>query len=192
MTRKPYLLILLFALAPFLSACSSIISATSDGPIQEDYGQRTWGSALDDRFIETKARVNLDKASTRLEQADIDVTSYNGVVLLAGQVADEDLKTLAGEVVRKIRKVRRVHNELEISGKISNFSNVNDSWISSKIRTKMLVSTAIQSSRIVVITENGTVYLMGLVTRDEGRRSANIAAETGGVRKVVQIFEYIE
>ncbi len=176
----------------FLSGCSNFIAATSHGPLHEDYGRRTPGTAVDDDLIETKIEVNLVKTNDAYETANVSVHAYNGVVLLIGQVPSDDLKTSAGEIAQKTRKVRRVHNELEIAGPVSTLSAANDTWITSKIKSKLIVAESVQSDRVVVITENGVTYLMGLLTNAEAERASDIARNTSGVRKVVRIFEIIE
>lgn len=186
------LLASLISCSLLLSGCSSIISATTDGPLHEDYGRRTPGTAMDDNDIETKIEVNLSKTDATFDAAHVNVHAYNGVVLLVGQVPTEDLKTTATDIAQKTRKVRRVHNELEIAGPVSTLAKANDTWITSKIKSKLLIAESVQSDRVVVITENGATYLMGLVTNDEAERAADIARNTSGVRKVVKIFEIIE
>ncbi|MEM8499520.1 MAG: BON domain-containing protein [Pseudomonadota bacterium] len=175
-----------------LGACSSLISATRSGPIQEDYGKRSFGSFIDDGLIETKTRVNLKKADEQLKQAHIGVTSYNGVVLLAGQVPSAELRDLAGSVAGKIRNVKRVHNELAIAGPISLPARSNDSWLTTKVKSKLLASRTVKGRRIKVVTENGVVHLMGLVTRNEADEVVNVVKGTFGVQKIIRIFEYID
>lgn len=174
-----------------LQGCSYLLSIGSADPIAEDAGERTTGALIDDEIVETKALVNIDKASPQLAQAHIVVSSYNGVLLLAGQVASEEMKALAGQTVAKISKVKRVHNELSIAGATSMVARSNDAWITTKVKSKMLASSELQSFRIKVVTENGVVYLLGLVSRAEADRAADIASTTAGVQKVVRIFEYI-
>ncbi|MFK7731737.1 MAG: BON domain-containing protein [Pseudomonadales bacterium] len=174
------------------SACSSLISATRSGPIQEDYGKRSFGSFIDDGLIETKTRVNLKKANEQLKQAHVGVTSYNGVVLLAGQVPSAELRDLAGNVAGKVRNVKRVHNELEVAGPISLPARSNDSWLTTKVKSKLIASSAVKGRRIKVVTENGVVHLMGLVTRNEADKVVNVVKGTFGVQKIVRIFEYID
>lgn len=179
-------------LMSLLGACSSLISATRSGPIQEDYGKRSFGSFIDDGLIETKTRVNLKKADEQLKQAHIGVTSYNGVVLLAGQVPSAELRDLAGSVAGKIRNVKRVHNELAIAGPISLPARSNDSWLTTKVKSKLLASRTVKGRRIKVVTENGVVHLMGLVTRNEADEVVNVVKGTFGVQKIIRIFEYID
>ena len=182
---------LVIALALVLQSCSSIISATSSEPIKENPYKRSTGSRIDDEIIETKALVNIDKADAALAQAHINVTSYNGIVLLTGQVSNESLRQLAAQTTAKIKKVRRVHNELTIAGATSMVVRSNDAWITTKVKSKMLASSEVEGNRIKVVTENGVVYLMGLVTREEADRAAELSRKTGGVQKVVRVFEYI-
>jgi len=175
-----------------LSGCSQIISATNDGPYREDYGRRTPGTAMDDDLIETKISVNISKGSEQLATSKISAHAYNGVVLLIGQTTSQDAKDEAGKIAENTRKVRKVHNEIEISGPISTLATTNDAWITSKIKSKMILAEEVQSSRVTVITENGVTYLLGLVTAAEAERASNIARNTSGVRKVIRIFEIID
>jgi len=157
-----------------------------------DPGKRSLGSYIDDQQIETIAQVNLDKASPDLKTAHINVTSYNGVALLTGQVADNQLRQLAGSTVGAIAKVRQVHNELQIQGKTSILSRTNDSWLTTKVKSRLLAQKDIDSGRIKVVTENGVIYLMGLMSRIEAEKAVEVARTTGGVQKVVKAFEYID
>lgn len=191
-TAKPFLnLFFLSLLILTIQGCSSILSATTADPIESEEDERTTGSALDDEVIETIALVNIDKAHEELAQAHIVVVSFNGVVLLAGQVNTAEQRILAAQTVAKIGKVRSVHNEITVAGKTSMVARSNDSWITTKVKTKLLADDAVEGGRIKVVTENGVVYLMGLVTRDEATRAAEVARKTAGVQKVVRIFEYI-
>ena len=183
------LVLLLFALG--LSGCSSIISTFKSEPYVENAGKRTTGSFLDDEIIETKALVNIKTVDPALASANINIASFNGIVLLTGQVNSESLRQKAAEAVNLVGNIRRLHNEIAVSGTTSLVARSNDSWITSKVKTKMLFKRDLESGRIKVVTENGVVYLMGLVTREEADRAAEAARTTAGVQKVVRIFEYI-
>ena len=188
---KSSLLISLLLSATILSGCSTIIGAFKSEPFEDEPGERSTGTRFDDEVIETKALVNLDKTDPQLAQAHISITSYNGVVLMTGQVPSEDMRQKAADVVSRVGGIKRVHNELTVSGNSSTLVRSNDSWISTKIKTKLLADSQIEGSRIKVVTENGVVYLMGLLTREEGDMAAEVARTTSGVQKVVRIFEYI-
>jgi osmotically-inducible protein OsmY len=191
MSRRLFLPLLLI-LSLGLQGCSSLLSATSDGPIQEDYGKRTLGAYFEDQNIETKAEVNLRKSSDALKKSRIRVKSFNGVVLLVGQVSNEPLRRQASEIVSKIQKVRRIHNELSIAGPINPLVKSSDSWLATKIRSRLAFTKQIDSDRVTVIVENGVVYLMGLVTREEASRVVAATQKSHGVQKIVKAFEYID
>lgn len=176
----------------FLCSCVSIIDATTSKPIEEDPGERSMGSSLDDSHIETVIAVNLRKADPALREAHIDVTSYNGVVLLTGQVASDDNRSAASDVANRVKRVRQVHNELSVSGATSILARSNDSWLTTKIKTKLLFTANLNSGHIKVITENGVIYLMGLTTRAEADTAVDVARNTSGVQKVVRVFEYLD
>lgn len=176
----------------YLQGCSTILSMGTADPIESDPGSRTTGRFIDDEIVETKAAVNLDKASPELAQANISITAYNGIVLLVGQTPTEELRQLAANTVAKIPKITRIHNEITVSGTSSILVRSNDGWITTKLKSKMLAQSAIPGARIKVVTENGVVYLMGLLTKEEATRAIEVARTTAGVQKVVSIFEYIE
>ncbi len=191
MTSKNLALPLLAGLLLTLGGCAGIIDATHDQPLAENTYSRTTGSLIDDELIEIKALVNIGKASQDLQQSHISVTSYNGIVLLTGQVATEQTRQAAEQVIRKIRKVRKIHNELSLAGPTSAIVRTNDSWLTTKIKSKMLADPLLQARRIKVVTENGTVYLMGLVNETQASRVVDVSRNTAGVQKVVKMFEYV-
>lgn len=190
--RFALLLTTLMTSVLFISGCSHIVGAASETPIAQDPKQRSLGAALDDEKIEIATLVNLRKASPLLENANISVTSFNGIVLLTGQVQAPDMKALAGEETRKVTRVREVHNELAIQGNSSVLTSTSDTWLTSKVKTKMMADMNLDSGRVKIVTESGVVYLMGLLTRKEANRAAEIARTTGGVQKVVKVVEYID
>jgi osmotically-inducible protein OsmY len=176
-----------------LSGCSSVLTATRDKPIDDDRGTRTLGSKIDDSLIETKVAVNVAKASPDLDQGShIVVTSYNGVVLLAGQTPRADLKTLAGQAAGSVQRVKKVENELQVAQPSSMLARSNDALLTTKIKTQMFADNAIPGSRIKVVTENGIVYLLGLVTQQEANRATTLVQGVSGVQKIVKLFEYID
>nr|WP_314489146.1 BON domain-containing protein [uncultured Pseudomonas sp.] len=176
-----------------ISGCSSIVSSARNSPIDDDRGTRTIGSKIDDSLIETKVSVNVGKASPDLDKGShIVVSSYNGVVLLAGQTPRADLKALAEQTASQVQRVKRVHNELQVMQPSSILARNNDAWLTTKIKTQMLADTNVPSSRIKVITENGIVYLLGLVTNGEATAATNVTQGVSGVQKIVKLFEYID
>ena len=175
-----------------LSGCGNFLAALESNPMNDDPGKRTMGQQLEDESIETKSIVNIRAANDAFDEAHLVAVSYNGYVLLAGQVHTEALKAQATEVVRKIYHVRRIYNELEVASPSSGMTRTSDTWITTKVKSYMLGSSEIEGGRVKVITENGVVYLMGLATQAEADRIANAAAGFSGVQRVVRLFELID
>ncbi len=174
-----------------LSGCSSLLSATREAPIAEDKGQRTLGNYLEDEVIETKTLVNLSKGSQALHNAHISATSYNGLLLLTGQVPNAAVRDEAERITKQIREVRKVHNELQIAGPTSSIVRSNDVYLTSRVKLKLLAERNISGRRIKVVTENSTVFLMGLVTQREADIAIRLVRSITGVQKIVKAFEYI-
>jgi len=176
-----------------ISSCASVISATSgDDGIEENRGRRSMGAVIDDGSIETTIKVNLNAADELLKKSNINVESFNGTVLLVGQVPSQDMKNLATRVARSSSsRVKEVYNELEVSGATTFLSRTNDAWLAAKIKTLMLADAEVSGMRTKVVTENGVVHLMGLLTQEEANKAVNLVSNTKGVTKVVRAFEYI-
>ncbi|MBT3531311.1 MAG: BON domain-containing protein [Gammaproteobacteria bacterium] len=184
---------LLITLMLVTTSCTSILVRTTGGQgIEEDPTERTAGAVVEDQSIETKIAVNLRSFEPDFRQANVQVVSHNGVVLLIGQVGSENLKSRATEISAEAStKIKRIHNELEVAGQTSLISRSNDTWIATKVRTLMLANSEIPSSQVRVIAENGAIFLMGLINQAEGDNAANLARNVSGVTKVVKVFEYV-
>lgn len=172
-----------------LMGCSTMMNWTNSG--SENFGKRTAGTVMDDQLIESRAKVNIENSHEALKKAKIDVNSFNGIVLLTGQVESEDLKALASSSIQDLRKVRKVHNELRIAGPTSLIARTNDAWLTTKIKSLMAASKEVSANRIKVVTENGVVFLMGLLTTHEADAATRVARSAYGVQKIVKVFEYI-
>jgi osmotically-inducible protein OsmY len=173
-----------------LSGCARVIHATTSEPVQINDNKRSLGTKLNDDRLETYARVNILKADPAFENARINIDSFNGLLLLTGQVPTEQLRQLAGNTVGAINSVRQVHNELQVGPSARFGSQSLDTWITTKIKSR-LVASRIQSRRIHIITEAQTVFLMGLVSRYEADRIVEVARTSDGVQQVVKVFEYV-
>ena len=184
---------IVFSMLCLLNSCATVISATTgDEGIQEDRGRRSVGALVDDGSIETTIKVNLTAADEQLKNSHINVVSFNGTVLLVGQVPSQDTKNLATRVARtSSSRVKEVYNELEVAGSTTFLSRSNDAWLSAKIKTLMLANSEVSGRRTKVVTENGVVYLMGLLTQSEADTAVELVSNTRGVTKVVRAFEYI-
>jgi osmotically-inducible protein OsmY len=189
---NPWLAAALLAALVGSSGCTSIIAGTTDKPIESDPGSRTFGAVIDDQSIETTVAVNIRKADPNLDLAHLTVTSYNGIVLLTGQVINAELRTLAAQTASKVKNVRQVRNELEIGANSSFTARSSDTLLTTKVKSKLLANGDIKDSRVKVVTENGSVFLMGLVTNAEADLASKVAQDTSGVQRVVRLFEIVD
>lgn len=183
---------LVLALTLGLGGCTTIANVANDGPIGENYGERTLGSKVEDESIQTKVSVNLGKTDARLADARINVDVFNGVVLLTGQVPSDELKSQATSVAEQVRNVRQVHNQLAIAANLPMSQRLSDGWLSTRLKTNLATNDSIDASRVNIVVENASVYLMGLVTRAESERIVSAVSAAGGVQRIVKVFEYLD
>jgi len=175
---------LLFVCAVTVSACALFSG--------NDPGVRTPATVWSDDMIEYRTDKAIKDSDPRFESSHIVVVSHSGIVLLVGEVESDELKTKASDVAQNIENVRSVHNELTIGGPISLVARSNDSWLTTKVKTKLIAHGAIDSTRIDVTTENGVVYLMGAVPQEQARYAVEVTQTVYGVEKIVKVFEYTD
>lgn len=190
MTKQSALkLILSAALISQITACVPVVvgGAAATGAMAAD--RRTSGIYVEDENIELKA---VKKMETNLgEDAHVNVTSYNRNVLLTGEVPVAESKSKAESLVKEISNTRSITNEITVGPKSTIGSRSNDSYITSKIKTKFVTENKFPANYVKVVTENGVVYLLGIVTNKEADDAVEIARNTDGVTKVVKVFEYM-
>ena len=172
-----------------LSACVPVIvgGAAAGGAVAAD--RRTSGIFVEDENIELKAVKHME--TTLGENAHVNVTSYNRNVLLTGEVPNEVAKTSAEAFVKSIQNVRAITNEIAVAPKTSISSRSNDTYLTSKIKTKFVTENQFPANLVKIVTENSVVYLLGIVNKTEADAAAEIARNTDGVNKVVKVFEYM-
>lgn len=124
------------------------------------------------------------------KQIHLNVTCFNGVVLLTGETLTRDMRSQVLDIARQQEKVRRVHDELRVTALTPITSRSNDTWITSKVKAQMFATENFKASKVKVVTEFGNVYLMGLVSRETGTQAGEITRDVSGVKRVVKLFEY--
>lgn len=177
----------------FTTGCAPVVvggAAATGAAVVHD--RRSAGTVLDDQTIEFQALGDLHADKELYKQAHINVTSYNRVALLTGEAPTEELKNRAAEIVRGIEKVRRVHNEITLAAPSSFTSRSADTLLTGRVKAAMVGIKGFDPTRVKVVTENGVVHLLGLVTRAEAETATEAARTTSGVQRVVRIFEYVE
>jgi osmotically-inducible protein OsmY len=150
--------------------------------------RRTVGTQTEDQGIEFKAMQHLSKLDS---SANVSATSFNRKLLLTGQVPDEKTRREAAAIASRIEQVRNVHNELAIGFKATVATRAKDSSITAQVKARLFDAKDLQANTIKVVTENGVVFLMGIVTRAEGDHASKLASLVSGVSRVVTVFEYV-
>ena len=157
----------------------------------DDRDRISSGTFYNDRLIETSTIEAIVKASPSLKAAHVSAVSVNGIVLLIGQVPNKNAKTLAGKKANGILNVRKVHNQLLVSSPASYVVRASDTLITTSAKSRMVREKASTAKHINVATENGIVYLMGVVTRQEAEWAVKVASKGSGIQRIVKVFEYI-
>lgn len=182
-------LLLLTMLAGSLQGCFPVVAAGVGTGVSMIQDRRTSGAYVEDEAIEDKAQGALGKRYK--DNVHLNVTSYNRSVLITGEVPSEAVKADIGKLAGGIENVRTVHNELAVSGVSSLTSRGSDSLVTSNVKIRFMQDKRFNAEHVKVITENGTVYLLGLVSHAEADIATEIASTTSGVMRVVRLFEYI-
>jgi osmotically-inducible protein OsmY len=191
MSKRARLIILLLAgLVVTLQGCAGVVIAggATAGAMAND--RRSSGAFVDDETIEWKIIDVLYKDEEISNQTHLNATSYNGIVLLTGEIPNEEMRVKIQQKIRGVKGVRQLHDETSIAAPSSMMSRSGDTWITSKVKTALLTDDTDMGARTKVVTDKGVVYLMGLVSPQEADKLTDIARRVGGVQKVVKVFEY--
>ena len=175
-------------LAPaLLQGCMPIAMVGAGAAVVAFEDRRTTGAQLEDRGIELRTGNRVDDRYG--DKVHLNVTSYNRYVLLTGEVPDEAARLEIEKIARGVPNVLGVTNDVQVAGISSMGSRSNDTYLTSKVKTRFIDSGKFNAIHVKVVTEAGVVYLLGLVTQQEADAAVEIARTTGGVRKVVKMFE---
>jgi osmotically-inducible protein OsmY len=177
------------AIAAALSGCAAAIvgGAVAGGMVATD--RRTAAAQLEDENIELRAVNNL--TATFGERAHLNVTSYNAVVLLTGEVPTAQDKLLAEQIVSRVTNVRSIVNDLAVMPNTTMTQRSTDSLITGQVKASMVDTSDLFANSFKVVTERGVVYLMGRVTQREADRATEIARSVSGVKRVVRVLEIV-
>ncbi len=189
MTRIWIALLALTAVIQLAGCAALVVGGAAAGTALVIDDRRSAGAMVEDEAIENKAR---SRINTRVPDAHHNVTSYNRLVLVTGEAPSELAKAEITNIIRAIENVRGVQNEMVVGPTTTLMIRSNDSVQTSKVKARFLDGKRFHPNRIKVVTENGVVYLLGMVTRKEADDATDIAKTTSGVQRVVRVFEYID
>ncbi|HEV7394547.1 MAG TPA: BON domain-containing protein [Burkholderiales bacterium] len=178
-----------FAVLPFVHGCALVAvgGAAAAGGYLVGEDRRPVNIIAEDKTVEVRIS---NRASDKYPTAHVNATAYNKLVLLTGEAPTEAAKTDIDEIARGVPNVRSTVNELQVGDSTSFSARANDSYITSKVKARFLDARRFNPVHVKVVTEAGTVYLLGIVTRKEADDATEIARTTSGVQKVVRVFEY--
>ena len=195
MTRLPSIFIGLLLTLPALNGCTAVVvgGAAATGVLVA-HDRRTSGAIVNDQEIELNAYGLLNDHPDIKERSHISVTSYNMRVLLTGETESAELARRFASLVSQLAHVRSVYNEVSEDARAGLWDETEDTYLTSKVKLSLfnVEVDGFDPSFVKVVTSRGTVFLMGLVTTDEGRSAVEIVRGLSGVRRVVEVFEYIE
>ncbi|KTD19549.1 BON domain-containing protein [Legionella londiniensis] len=181
--------ILIIALSLLLSSCVALVAAGAAGGLIV-YDKRSVPMIERDArifYVLRKAIV----ANPKFYDSHIVISSFNQIVLLAGQTPSASLRVLAEKIAKETPNVERVYNEITIGRPVSLTQRSQDSWITGQVRAQMIAKKGLESGSIRVVTENNVVYLIGIATKEQANLAVDVARKVPEVQKVVKIFRYI-
>jgi osmotically-inducible protein OsmY len=175
---------------PALQGCFPVAAVGVGAVAASANDRRTSGTQIEDEGIELRAS---NRVSERWgDKVHINITSFNRSALVTGEVPNAEIKSAIEQIVAGVANVRGVTNEIQVAGGASLSSRANDSFITSKVKARFVDANTFNPFHVKVVTENATVYLMGIVTEAEAKAATDVARTTGGVRKVVRLFEFCQ
>jgi len=191
-SRILFFLVLSLPFTSLLSSCATMVVGAAVTTVDVIHSRRSPGAYIDDGAIELKVREFLIRDQELRKNAHVSVTSMNGIVLLSGEAPTVELRNKVGAKAKNVQSVRQIVNEIRIAGKTAFFSRANDTWLTSKVKTRLFQRTKLDATRVKVVSEYGNVYLMGLVTRAEAKAATHVVRGVNGVVRVVKVFEYTD
>lgn len=178
------------SLCASLQGCFLALAGAAGGTALVATDRRTVGSQTEDREIQVKALADLGKQLP--DTAHVNVAVFNQRVLITGEVPDDASKQKAESIVRGVTNVASIVNELAVQPASSFSSRANDSYLEGRVKAELIAYKDISANNFKVVSERGTIYLMGLVTPQEGNIAANATAGVMGVAQVVKCYQYID
>jgi len=193
MPKFPGIALTVLASILLLQGCAAMVVGGAATTAVVAHDRRTAGTMVEDQSIELKAYDRLAQDEEIKQGSRINVTSYNKMVLLTGQANSEAIRGKAEQLVSQVEQVRRVVNEIEIGSTASFGEHSRDVALTAEVKLKLsnVKLPDFDSLRVKVVTERGSVYLMGLLTREEAKAVTDVVRYISGVRRVVKVFEYI-
>ena len=186
MLKHPFFYILITSL--FLQACAPIMVAGTAEGVSAAYDQRTLSTIYQDEGIAHQAYGLLYDDPT-LKDTHLNIVSINSIVLVVGQTPTADQKKKISDIIQTIPEVKKTYNQVTVGPATPPLTKSNDIWITTKVKTAMLAENGLPSTQVRVLTEDGVVYLLGVVDEKQAELAVSVASKIKGVKKVVKFFQ---
>lgn len=171
-----------------LQGCAvAVVGATAVG-VKSATDRRSIGTQLDDQTVELRAQSAIDDV-VQLEGSRVVIVGFNDSLLMVGQTPTEDLRRLANNTARNVEGVKQVHNELRLGNPVSLMARSKDTWLTGKVKTKLLSESSIDGSQVKVVTENAEVFLLGILSAEEEQTVVELTRNVSGVERVVTAID---
>lgn len=188
-SRNIYIPLLLSATL-LVQGCAGLIIGAGVGAASVAHDRRTIGMQVDDTTTAGRISIAMSKDTAINEQTNISVQVFNGTALLVGQAPTQALIQQAEKLASSVKNIKKLHNQIRLGSPIPASVMANDTWLASKIKTKLIADKRIDGLQIEIEVENGEVFLMGLVSEQESIIAVDIARNINGVKQVIKAFEY--
>lgn len=192
--RAPVITALLFGTLLGLGGCAAplLVGGAAAGGALLAHDRRGADVVVDDQSAELELLEHIARDAKLSDESHINTICYNGVMLLVGEIPDINAHRKVEVMARQTQHVSKVINELMVGEVSDSASRRKDSWITTKIKSELLLNEKVAGDQVKVVTERQTVYLMGLLTREEAAVATEVARKVKGVKKVIRAFEYVK
>ena len=174
-----------------LQGCAGLIIGAGVGAASVAHDRRTLGTQVDDKTTAGRVSTVLVDNTDINKHTSIVVQVFNGTVLLVGQAPTRELIQQAEQLVGTVKNIKKIHNQIRLGAPIPPSVIANDTWLASKVKTKLLADARIDGLHIEIEVENSEVFLMGLITEKEASIAVDITRNISGVKQVIKAFEYL-
>jgi osmotically-inducible protein OsmY len=192
MITRILVLLILAGTVPVLQGCFAVAAGAAGGAALMAEDRRSTGIYFEDQNIEIKVQKAINDKYFKDDRVQVKVVSFNRFILLNGEVPSEEIKKDVGVLALGVENVRNVQNEVRVGEPTGLGQRSTDTLTTSKVKSRFVTENKFQPNHVKVVTRNDVVYLMGLVTAQEADHATEIARTTGGVQKVVRVFEITE
>ena len=191
--KRVALIAMLIIGALMLQGCitAAIIGAGATATAKVATDPRTAGTQVDDATLNSRMGMKLKNNGPQFIGARIVSSTYGGDIILTGQANSEQIEK-AESLAYEVEGVKKVYNQIRVSQPVGSGTITNDSWITTKVKSQLILNAKTKARNIKVVTENSEVFLIGIVTSEEGKAAAQLASQVDGVKKVITLFTYSE